>query len=169
MLTSLTTVKNEIWGKQENWPWCFFLKKNVKEQDYWTTSECSGTCWKYILYMLQSKHSYVSLHIPPELFLKLAGYFYFVWHSFILFILKKFKLKLKARMFKWWSGISFFHIWFVIIWTIVSGGKSQEKWKMICLSPAHSFNGGHWVRLLSLAPVTWPCSCRLLGSCCNVA
>ena len=92
----------------------------------------------------------------------LAGYFYFVWRSFIFFILKKFKLKLKTRIFEWWSGISFFHIWFVIIWTIVSGDKSQEKWKMICLSPAHSFIGGHWVRLLNLAPVTW------LGSCCNM-
>ena len=89
-------------------------------------------------------------------------------YSFMFFKIKKIKLKLKTRIFEWWSGISFFHIWFVIIWTIVIGDKSQEKWKMICLSPAHSFNGGHWVRLLSLAPVTWPCSCRLLGSCCNV-
>ena len=57
---------------------------------------------------------------------------------------------------------------FVIIWAIVSGDKSQEKWKMICLSPAHSFKGGQWVRLLSLAPVTWPCSCQLLESCCDM-
>ena len=34
---SLTTVKNEIWEKQENWPCGVFLKK-IKEQDYWPPS-----------------------------------------------------------------------------------------------------------------------------------
>ena len=168
MLTSLTTVKNEIWEKQENWPWCFFLKKNVKEQEYWTTSECSGTCWKYILYMLQSKHSCFSTYSTWVVFV-ISRLLPLCVTFFHLFKLKKFKLKLKIRIFEWWSGISFFHIWFVIIWTIVIGDKPQEKWKMICLSPAHSFNGGHWDRLLSLAAVTWPCSYRLLGPCCNMA
>ena len=82
---------------------------------------------------------------------------------FHLFYTQKIQVKTENQNIECWSGISFFHIWFVIIRTIVSGDKSQEKWKMICLSPAHSFNGGHWVRLLNLAPVTW------LGSCCNMA
>ena len=82
---------------------------------------------------------------------------------FHLFYTQKIQVKTENQNIEWWSGISFFHIWFVIIRTIVSGDKSQKKWKMICLSPAYSFNGGCWVRLLNLAPVTW------LGSCCNMA
>ena len=60
LLTSLATVKNEIWEKQENWPWWF--KKKIKEQEYWTTSECSCTCWKYIS-ICYNLNIHIFLHI----------------------------------------------------------------------------------------------------------
>ena len=39
-----------------------FCLKNIKEQEYWTTSKCPCTCLKYLLYILQSKHLYFSTY-----------------------------------------------------------------------------------------------------------
>ena len=42
--------------------------KNIKEQEYWTTSKCSCTCLNYTLYILHSKHSYFSTYFKWVVF-----------------------------------------------------------------------------------------------------
>ena len=62
---------------------------------------------------------------------------------------------MEARIFEWWSVISFFHIWFVIIWSITSGDKSPEKWFVYPLS-TFSMEATEFVYFVSHQS-HWPC------------